>query len=69
MDALRELVATSNIYIKEIKCTNSVLLNDIALYITEILKIFGTIVENTSVGFPTFQENTANNVSKSSNNF
>lgn len=65
---LRELVTSSNIYVKEIKCPNSVLLNDIALYITNILKIFGTIVGNTTIGFPTFQENTANNVSEFNKN-
>lgn len=60
LDALRELVTTSNIYIKEIKSPNSVQLYDIALYITQILKIFGTISDTSIIGFPSSQEGTTN---------
>lgn len=65
LDALRELVTASNIYIKEIKLINYLLLYDIATYITKLLKIFGTIPEKSLIGFPTSQEGgAANNVSR-----
>ncbi|CAH1114227.1 unnamed protein product [Psylliodes chrysocephalus] len=53
LDALRELVTTGNIYLRERKPPNSLLLTDVGIYVTSILKIFGTITEADCVGFPT----------------
>lgn len=62
MDGLRELLTACNIYIKEVKSPSSVLLYDIALYVTKILKVFGTVPEKNLIGFPTSQEGNTNNV-------
>ncbi|XP_057668067.1 cysteine--tRNA ligase, cytoplasmic [Diorhabda carinulata] len=53
VDALRDLVTASNIYRRERKPPNSLLLYDIGLYVTKILKIFGVISEKETLGFPT----------------
>ncbi|XP_067628405.1 cysteine--tRNA ligase, cytoplasmic [Eurosta solidaginis] len=54
LDSLRELVSVSNVYIRDHKnCTNSLLLRRIALYMTDILHIFGTIQgPRGGIGFP-----------------
>lgn len=52
LDALRDLVCSSNIYIRERKPPNSLLLRDIATYITEMLTIFGAIDTPKQLGFP-----------------
>ncbi|GLG93420.1 Uncharacterized protein GBIM_00837 [Gryllus bimaculatus] len=55
LDHIRELVAFSNIYIRD--CwgsheANSLLLNDVAGYITFLLRVFGVVPSDTSIGFP-----------------
>ncbi|XP_012269862.2 cysteine--tRNA ligase, cytoplasmic [Athalia rosae] len=53
LDALREIVAYSNIYLRDTKLTNNLLLRDIAIYITKILAIFGAIsAPQDAIGFP-----------------
>ncbi|GLV44028.1 Cysteinyl-tRNA synthetase [Carabus blaptoides fortunei] len=52
LDALRDLVCSSNIYIRERKPPNNLVLRDIATYITEILTIFGAIDTPKQLGFP-----------------
>lgn len=63
LNALRDLVTSSNIYLKEKKSPNTLLLNEIAVYATKILKVFGAIPDNTKFGFPTSNQ-TSNNVRK-----
>lgn len=56
LDALRELVTQSNIYVRDnsgTKTLNGLLLKRIALYITDILHIFGAIHgPRGGIGFP-----------------
>ncbi|XP_055904934.1 cysteine--tRNA ligase, cytoplasmic [Eupeodes corollae] len=55
LDCLRDLVSASNIYIRDNKCSkvNALLLRKIALYITDMLNIFGVIAApRGGIGFP-----------------
>lgn len=54
LDAIRDLVSNSNIYIRDhSKNLNSLLLRKIAIYITDILHIFGAINgPRGGIGFP-----------------
>lgn len=52
METLRDLVASSNLYLRDAKPLNALLLYDIAVYITEMLTIFGAIVDKPKIGFP-----------------
>ncbi|XP_030387244.1 cysteine--tRNA ligase, cytoplasmic [Scaptodrosophila lebanonensis] len=54
LDAVRELVSSSNIYIRDNKTQlNSLLLRNIAIYITDLLHIFGAIAgPRGGIGFP-----------------
>ncbi|XP_055855572.1 cysteine--tRNA ligase, cytoplasmic [Episyrphus balteatus] len=55
LDALRDLVSSSNVYIRDNKCSkvNSLLLRKIAMYITDLLNIFGVIAgPRGGIGFP-----------------
>ncbi|CAH1163262.1 unnamed protein product [Phaedon cochleariae] len=61
LDSLRDLISKSNIYLREQKPANSLLLYDIALYVTKMLKIFGAIFEPDIIGFPV-SNGTSNNV-------
>uniref|UniRef100_V5G3B3 Cysteine--tRNA ligase, cytoplasmic n=1 Tax=Anoplophora glabripennis TaxID=217634 RepID=V5G3B3_ANOGL len=60
LDALRELVTSSNVYLRERKPPNKLLLHDIASYITKMLKIFGTIHKQDIIGFPVSKESSNN---------
>ncbi|XP_077995092.1 cysteine--tRNA ligase, cytoplasmic-like [Glandiceps talaboti] len=65
MDAMRDLVSQSNIYVRDIKSSkqipNSILLRSIAVYLTDILKVFGAIDGDDLIGFPMSSgENNAN---------
>lgn len=60
MEILRDLVTASNLYLRDYKQPNAVLLRDIAEYITNILAIFGTITSETQIGFPVSQNATGN---------
>lgn len=63
LEALRDLVTASNLYLRDCKQPNAVLLRDIATYITNILTVFGTITAETSIGFPVSSQSTSGNVS------
>ena len=55
LDAIRELISHANIYIRDIQASVNVqLLEEIAIYITELLQIFGAISNKNkkSIGFP-----------------
>lgn len=52
MDALREIVCACNIYIREQRSPNTLLLTDIAVYVTHILHVFGAIDTPDTIGFP-----------------
>ncbi|KAJ8931751.1 hypothetical protein NQ314_015283 [Rhamnusium bicolor] len=62
VDSLRELVTSSNIYLRERKPPNNVLLHDIAVYITKMLTIFGAISDPSKLGFPTISNGLSDNV-------
>ncbi|KAK5650865.1 hypothetical protein RI129_001894 [Pyrocoelia pectoralis] len=55
LEALRELVTASNLYLRDCKQPNGILLRDIASYITYILSVFGTINKEENIGFPISQ--------------
>lgn len=65
LDAIREIISNANIYIREVSTTdiNAQLLEDIAIYITNLLKIFGAIQDGSkkSVGFPISSDNSGFN--------
>lgn len=53
LDAIRELVTHCNIYMKQVKHQNTLLLRDIAVYITKMFTIFGVIpCQHDAIGFP-----------------
>ncbi|KAK6102952.1 cysteine--tRNA ligase [Brugia pahangi] len=57
VEKLRELIAIGNAYFiemekKEDSVPNCLLLRNIALYMTSLLKIFGVIPQNVEIGFP-----------------
>ncbi|XP_076249605.1 cysteine--tRNA ligase, cytoplasmic [Calliopsis andreniformis] len=61
LDAIRDLVSHCNIYIKQVKQPNTLLLRDIAVYITKIFTIFGAISSShDTIGFPV--DDTATNM-------
>ncbi|KAL3841577.1 hypothetical protein ACJMK2_019698 [Sinanodonta woodiana] len=63
LDHLRDLVAASNIYIAKTKSTqkpNRMLLQNIAVYITQMLRIYGAIEDETQIGFPAGGSNAGN---------
>lgn len=64
LDALRDIVAHSNIYLRDSKSPNNLLLRDIALFITKILSVFGAIPGcQDAIGFPiTNEANDFNNI-------
>ena len=56
MRLLKELVTTCNIYLSDQRTsTNVLLLQNIASYLTDILRVFGVIPDPTSLGFPVSQ--------------
>lgn len=59
LEHLRDLVSSSNLYIRDNNIVNTLLLHDIAIYITKLLTIFGTISKPAQIGFPI---STSNNV-------
>lgn len=65
LDALRDLVSHCNLYLRDRKPPNAYLLQDIGIYITDMLKIFGAIVERKElkIGFPLSNDVTVDNVS------
>lgn len=65
LDAVRDLIGICNIYIRDnrasIKECNCLLLQDIAAYITWLLKVFGTISTEEYIGFPISESKGATN--------
>ncbi|VEN48505.1 unnamed protein product [Callosobruchus maculatus] len=57
LDSLRDMVTSSNIYLRERKPPNMLLLKDIAGYVTKMLTIFGAIKEQPRIGFPVSSSN------------
>lgn len=54
LDAIREIISQSNVYIRDNKDVNVQLLEEIAIYITDLLQKFGAIQgPKKSIGFPT----------------
>ncbi|XP_011700018.1 PREDICTED: cysteine--tRNA ligase, cytoplasmic [Wasmannia auropunctata] len=63
LDLIRELVANCNVYMSQSKNPNTLLLRDIAVYITKMFVIFGTISSSyDSIGFPIDDEAVSTNV-------
>ncbi|CAL1683494.1 unnamed protein product [Lasius platythorax] len=63
LDIIRELVANCNVYVNQNKNPNTLLLKDIAIYITKLFIIFGAISSSyDSIGFPIDDETVATNV-------
>nr|CAI5849666.1 unnamed protein product [Callosobruchus analis] len=57
LDSLRDMVTSSNIYLRERKPPNMLLLKDIAGYVTKMLTIFGAIKDQPKIGFPVSSNN------------
>lgn len=51
MDTIRDLIATVNVYLRDQKSPNLILLQDTAQYITRIFTIFGVINIDKFIGF------------------
>ena len=57
MTLLRELVGACNVYIADSSsAANTRLLQTVAQYVTHMLKVFGVIPSDQSIGFPLQQE-------------
>ena len=54
---MKELVGSCNIYLGE-GVANARLLELVALYLTDMMKVFGVVPESTRLGFPTDQRTT-----------
>ena len=54
---MKELVGSCNIYLGE-GVANARLLELVALYLTDMMKVFGVVPESTRLGFPTDQQTT-----------
>lgn len=52
MKHLKDLTSSCNIYLDESDAPNTHLLETVALYVTKMLRIFGTIPSDVSLGFP-----------------
>lgn len=64
LDAIRDIVSQCNVYTKECKNSNTLLLRDIAVYITRMLVVFGAISsQHDGIGFPIDDHAAASNVS------
>ena len=57
MTLLRELIGTCNVYIADsAMAANARLLQTVAQYVTHMLKVFGVIPYDQTIGFPLQQE-------------
>lgn len=64
LDALRDLITHCNLYLRDRKTPNAFLLQDIGVYVTDILRIFGTVSRKEfKIGFPISEDNACNSVS------
>ena len=52
MKHLRDLVSRCNVYMTEADQPNTKLLENVALYVTKMLQIFGAIPSSSSIGYP-----------------
>ncbi|XP_076646851.1 cysteine--tRNA ligase, cytoplasmic [Halictus rubicundus] len=53
LDAIRDIVTHCNIYMNQVKQPNTLLLRDVAVYITKMFTIFGAIsTSHDTIGFP-----------------
>ena len=57
MKVMKELVGSCNVYLGE-GVANARLLEMMALYLTDMMKVFGVVPESTRLGFPTTQQTT-----------
>lgn len=65
LDIIRELITHTNIYLRDRKPLNLILLNDIAQFISRIFSIFGVINVDKSIGFRSVKSGeSVGNVSK-----
>ena len=63
LDAIRDLVSHCNIYMKQIKQPNTLLLRDVAVYITKMFIVFGAILSShDNIGFPVDDKITNSNL-------
>lgn len=63
LDIIRELVTNCNLYMSQKKNPNTLLLRDIAVYITKIFIVFGAISSSYDlIGFPIEDEAVGANV-------
>ncbi|XP_017777957.1 PREDICTED: cysteine--tRNA ligase, cytoplasmic [Nicrophorus vespilloides] len=60
LEAMRDIVSASNLYLRDRKPPNALLLFDIARYITGLLEIFGAINNPGQIGFPMAGEASGN---------
>lgn len=62
---IRDLVGQCNVYTKETKSPNTLLLRDVAAYITQMFVVFGAITSaHDGIGFPIDSESAGLNVMK-----
>ncbi|XP_033216367.1 cysteine--tRNA ligase, cytoplasmic [Belonocnema kinseyi] len=65
LETIRDLVAYCNIYMKDIENPNTLLLRDVAVYLTKIFTIFGAISDShNDIGFPVNSETVNLNMEK-----
>ena len=57
MKVMKELVGSCNVYLGE-GVANARLLEMMALYLTDMMKVFGVVPASTRLGFPTQQQTT-----------
>ena len=57
MKVMKELVGSCNVYLGE-GVANVRLLELVALYLTDMMKVFGVVPDSTRLGFPTDQQTT-----------
>lgn len=66
LDALRDLIATCNVYLRDRRVAseppNCLILRDVAAYITHIMSVFGAISADAAIGFPIAGAGDAGNV-------
>ncbi|XP_043269194.1 cysteine--tRNA ligase, cytoplasmic [Venturia canescens] len=61
--AIRDIIGECNVYTKECKNSNTLLLRDIAVYITRMMVVFGAISsQHEAIGFPIDDQSAGSNV-------
>lgn len=59
-DHIKKLISFTNTYLQDVKSLNGSLLNNIALYVTNIFKTFGATAGESTLGFPDYSAETTN---------